>query len=96
MIKYILISATIFAATSTSALAYKDDYYLMFDKPGQPYFRIASFNGSSYDFSNKRNCEQVAQIANENWGNYGDYFCISFSQYNDFYRHREQNERKAR
>ena len=94
----LLISLGLLIATSTQALAYKDDYYLFIDTPDQPYFRIASFSGSIYDFSNKRNCEQVAEIANANWGVPGEYvyFCVSFSEYQDHYRHVEQNERKAR
>ena len=92
----LLISLGLLIATSTQALAYKDDYYLFIDKAGQPYFRIASFSGSIYKDSNKRNCEVIAEISNQNWGQYGTYFCVSFNEYNNYYRNAEQNERKAR
>ena len=94
----LLISLGLLIATSTQALAYKDDFYLMIDKPGQPFFRIASFSGSVYDYINRFNCEQIAGIANRAWGEQGTYiyFCVSFSEYQDRYRHIEQNERKAR
>ena len=95
----LLISLGLLIATSTQALAYKDDFYLMIDKPGQPYFRVASFSGSVYNYINEFNCEQIAEVANNYaWREGGSYsyFCISFGEYQDHYRHIEQNKRKAR